>query len=246
MSTLPFPASFFEDAGLNRQHVFNTGELPADILAGLRPLPEERQLILLGHAGRRLWDCVQAAGLTGEHPIDDHCRQTVARFFAEHLPGRHYRLPYPGDAPVGLQALGRLAGWHHPSPFMIGVDRHWGSWYAYRAVILCATDFTPTPAVDHGSPCPDCIERPCITACPAGAVGPTFDLQRCADERLRPGSHCAYGCRARDACPVGSEHRYAEAQIHHSFALSLQMLRQWRQTPTGRTPESATQPRKTR
>ncbi|PKO33825.1 MAG: hypothetical protein CVU34_10660 [Betaproteobacteria bacterium HGW-Betaproteobacteria-7] len=246
MNGQPFPAAFFAAAGLNRQHVFNVGELPADILAGLNPLPEERQLILLGHAGRQLWDCVQAAGLAGEHPIDDYCRQTVARFFAGHLPGQTYRLPYPGDAPVGLQALGRLAGWHHASPMMIGVDRHWGSWFAYRAVILCATDFAPTAVIDHGSPCIDCREQPCIAACTAGAAGDTFNLQRCADERLRPASACAYACLARNACPVGAEHRYDEAQIHHSFALSLQMLRQWRQASTGRTPDSAIQPRTTR
>ena len=129
---------------------------------------------------------------------------------------------------------------------MIGVDNRWGSWFAYRAVILCATDFAPTPVVDHGSACTDCRDQPCITACPAGAAGATFNLPACADERLRPGSACAYGCLARNACPVGSEHRYAEAQIRHSFAQSLAMLRQWRQTPTGLTPDKAIQPRTTR
>lgn len=246
MSDGAFPAAHFAARGLNRQHVFNINELPAAILAGLERRPAERQLILLGHAGRQLWDCVQAAGIRGEHPIDDHCRQAVTDFFAEHFPDRPYRLPYPGDAPLGLQALGTLAGWHHTSPFMIGVDRHWGSWFAYRAVILCATDFDPTPIVDYGNPCLDCRAQPCIAACPADAAGTPFKLNACADERLRPGSPCAYGCQARNACPVGAAHRYDESQIRHSFAQSLAMLRQWRQVPTGRTPDSATQPRTTR
>lgn len=245
MNDRDFPGEFFAAAGLNRQHVFNLADLPADLVAALAPQPGERQLILLGHAGRRLWGCVQAAGVGGEHPIDDYCRQTVARFFAAHLPDQAYRLPYPGDTPVGLQALGTLAGWHQPSPFMIGVDEKWGSWFAYRAVILCATAFAPTPRVASRSPCLDCRDQPCLTACPAGAAGTPFRLEPCADERLRPGSACAYGCLARNACPVGSAHRYEEAQIRHSFALSLAMLRQWRQ-PTGRTPDSATQPRTTR
>lgn len=246
MSGSVFPAGFFDRAGLNRQHVFNLADLPAEIVAALQPLPGERQLILLGHAGRRLWDCVQAAGIAGEHPIDDYCRQTVARFFAEHLPGQACRLPYPGDTPLGLQALGTLAGWHQPSPLMIGVDAEWGSWFAYRAVILCATDFAPTPVVERRSPCLDCRDQPCLAACPAEATGLPFRLEPCADERLRPSSACAYGCLARNACPVGAEHRYAEGQIRHSFALSLAMLRAWRQTPTGRTPDSAIQPRTTR
>jgi epoxyqueuosine reductase len=227
MSGRAFPGDFFAGAGLNRQHVFALADLPVGILSSLQPRPEERQLILLGHAGRRLWDCVQAAGLPGEHPIDDYCRQTIAGFFAEHLPGQPYRLAYPGDTPVGLQALGTLAGWHHPSPFMIGVDRQWGSWFAYRAVILCATDFAPTPVGEQRSPCLDCRDQPCIAACPAGATGTPFRLAACGEERLRPGSACAYGCLARNACPVGGEHRYEEAQIRHSFAQSLVMLRRF-------------------
>ncbi|HEX6734134.1 MAG TPA: hypothetical protein VF096_04920 [Azonexus sp.] len=246
MNARDFPAAFLAQAGLNRQHVFNLADLPPTLQEALQPLPGERQLILLGHAGRRLWDCVQAVDLSGEHPIDDYCRQTVARFFAEQLPGETYRLPYPGDTPIGLQALGTLAGWHRTSPFMVGVDAEWGSWFAYRAVILCATDFAPTPVIEAPSPCLDCRDQPCIAACPAGAAGTPFNLAACTDERLRVDSGCAYGCLARNACPLGAEHRYVEAQIRHSYAQSLAMLRAWRQGPTGRTPDSASQPRTTR
>ncbi len=246
MSGSVFPGDRFAAAGLNRQHVFVLADLPPAVRHGLQPRPGERRLILLGHAGRHLWDCVQASGIGGEHPIDDYCRQTVARLFAEHLPGHRYRLLYPGSAPVGLQALGQLAGWHHASPFMVGVDAEWGSWYAYRAVILSTADFAPMPVVERRGPCLDCRDRPCIAACPAGAAGDNFRLDRCADERLRPASPCARGCLARSACPVGAEHRYAEAQIRHSYSQSLPMLRAWRQGPTGCTPDSASQPRTTR
>lgn len=250
MSGAVFPGDSFTAAGLNRQHVFALANLPDDLRTGLQPQSDEQRLILLGHAGRRLWDCVQAAGAGGEHPIDDYCRQTIARLFAEHLPSHRYRLLYPGhgpNGPVGLQALGKLAGWHHASPFMVGIDAEWGSWFAYRAVILCTADFPPTPVVERRNPCLDCRDRPCIAACPAEAAGASFRLDRCIDERLRSASPCAYRCLARDACPVGAEHRYAEAQIRHSYARSLPMLRQWRdQGPIGRAPDSAIQPRATR
>jgi hypothetical protein len=225
MSGPAFPAAFLNAAGLNRQHVFALAELPAAVLDTLQPRPEERQLILLGHAGRRLWECVQAAKVAGGQPIDDYCRQTVARWFAEQLPGHGYRLPYPGDAPIGLQALGRLAGWHHASPFMVGVDGEWGSWFAYRAVILCDTDFPPSPRAERANPCLSCADQPCIAGCPAGAVGAPFDLARCSAERLRPASACAYDCLARQACPVGAEHRYADDQMRHVYGQSLAMLR---------------------
>ena len=232
MNRALFPGDHFATAGLNRQHVFALADLPAELKASLQPQPDEQRLILLGHAGRRLWDCVQAASIAGPHPIDDYCRQTIAHLFAERLPGHRYRLLYPGDGlngRIGLQALGKLAGWHHASPFMLGIDATWGSWFAYRALILCTADFLPTPVVEECSPCLDCRKQPCIAACPAGAAGDPFCLESCIDERLSPDSPCAYACLARNACPVGGEHRYAEAQIRHSYALSLGTLRRWRQ-----------------
>ncbi|WP_306605611.1 hypothetical protein [Azonexus sp.] len=227
-----FPGDFFSSAGLNRQHVFTLDALPAETLAPLNRQAGEQQLILLGHAGRRLWECVQTAGQGGEDPIDDYTSAAVDRCFAEFLPENHYRILYPGPAMIGLQALGKLAGWHHPSPFMIGVDRQWGSWFAYRAVVLSDTAFSPTTPVDRNkpentSPCLDCIARPCISACPAGATGEHFQLEACSNERLRPGSACALGCLARQACPAGSTHRYSEAQIRHSYAKSLKILENW-------------------
>ncbi|MDR1994765.1 hypothetical protein [Azonexus sp.] len=229
-----FPGDSFAAAGLNRQHIFALADLPDDLRAGLQPQPDEQRLILLGHAGRQLWDGVQAAGIGGAHPIDDYCRQTIARILA----GQPYRLLYPGKSTIDLQALGTLAGWHHTSPFMVGIDAEWGSWFAYRAVILCAAEFPPTPVVERRNPCPDCPNRPCVAACPAKAAGDPFRLDRCIDERLRPSSPCIHACLARNACPVGAEHRYSKAQMRHSYALSLSTLRQWRQGAGGGGPEN--------
>ena len=64
----PFPAETLNAAGLNRQFVFDLADLPADIVAKLAPQAGERQLILFGHAGRRLWACVQAAGMAHRAP----------------------------------------------------------------------------------------------------------------------------------------------------------------------------------
>ena len=224
----PFVADFLNESGLNRQFVFDLSALPADIAGQLAPQTRERQLILFGHGGRRLWECVKAAGLSGEHPIDDYSVRTVERWFAEQLPGHRYRILFPGDQPIGLQALGKLAGWHHPSPIMVGVDREWGSWYAYRAAVIADTDFVPSLAEAGRSPCPSCTAQPCVAACPADALhGGQFDLERCSRYRLQPDSHCAHGCLARQACPVGSEHRYDDAQITHSYSRSLAVIRQY-------------------
>jgi len=225
----PFPADFLDAAGINRQHVFDLADLPQEVIATLGETTGFRQLILLGHGGRRLWECVQASGIGGEHPVDDFCVQTIGRWFAEQIPGVRYRIVYPGETLVGLQALGKLAGWHHTSPFMLGIDGEWGSWYAYRAVVLADSRFWPFFPADRSiSPCETCSDQPCIAACPAEAMSDgQFSLTRCAAHRLQADSSCAFGCLARSACPVGSEHRYDDAQIRHSYAQSLSMLRKY-------------------
>ena len=234
----PLPAGPLAAAGLNRQHVFDLAALPAEITATLGTTAGFRQLILLGHGGKRLWECVQAAGGAGGDPIDDYCARVVADWFAAELPGRRYRIVYPGSVPVPLQQLGTLAGWHQPTPFMIGIDPHWGTWYAYRAVVLADTGFCPSEAVDRAheevplggsNPCANCLEKPCISVCPAGAMASSgFVLERCVDYRKTGQSQCKHTCLARITCPVGSEHRYGDEQMRHAYSHSLRMIERHR------------------
>ena len=222
-----FPAALFDQAGLNRQHVFDLASLPAAIREQLGDTNGFRQLILLGHGGTQLWECVQAATQPGEHPIDDYTVETIHTVFAGQLAANRCRIVYPGEAPVGLQQLGMLAGWHQPSPFMVGIDSAWGSWFAYRAVVLADTGFLPFVPVHRSSPCPDCIDQPCRAACPAAALaGEHFALDKCIAYRRQPDSACQYTCLARVSCPVGREHRYSEAQLRHTYGISLRMIRQ--------------------
>jgi hypothetical protein len=221
-----FPAGFLNQAGINRQHVFDVNCLPPELLSTLGETQGYRQLILLGHGGKALWDCVKASGTGSNDPIDDYSMQTVRRWFADFLPERRFQFVYPGEQSVGLQHLGKLAGWHQPSPFMVGIDAEWGSWFAYRAVVLTDTDFSPSLPVVRGNPCLTCQNKPCISACPAGAVAEDlFSISGCAGFRLQAVSACAYACLARQACPVGSIHRYDDDQVRHSYLHSLAMLR---------------------
>lgn len=223
-----FDAALLDAAGLNLQAVFNLDDLPPEIRTQLAAGPEWQQLILIGHGGRRLWEAVQASGIASADPIDDFTIRTVEQWFVRQYPEHRYELRYPGERSVGLQALGKLAGWHHDSPFMVGVNAAWGSWYAYRALLLCDTDFAPTPVMSGVSPCLSCPAAPCIAACPAGALaGGEFSLGKCLAWRKQPDSSCRTGCLARIACPVASEHRYAGEQIRHSYSISLRMIEQY-------------------
>lgn len=225
--TTAFPAAQFDQAGLNRQHVFDLDALPPEARATLGDTSGFHQLIMLGHGGKRLWAQVKAVEMPGEHPIDDYTIKIVKQVFAAHFADKKYRILYPGETAIGLQQLGTLAGWHQPSPFMLGIDREWGSWFAYRAVVLADTDFLPFLPVDRSNPCTTCESHPCLTHCPADALTDGFSLDKCINYRKQPNSLCRHTCLARLSCPVGIEHRYDEDQMRHTYALSLKAIEQY-------------------
>lgn len=225
----PFDSTLLNSAGLNRHAVFNISELPADIAATIQticnPVHSHHQLILIGHAGRKLWESVMASGANSEHPIDDFTVRTIGQWFAQCMTKNTYEILYPSQHPIGLQRLGKLAGWHHATPFMVGIDQKWGTWYAYRAVVLADTRFEPTRPIESAHPCQSCAQKACITNCPAGALaGGKFDFDKCIGYRKLSDSSCKATCLARISCPVGSEHRYSDEQIRHTYTNSMRAI----------------------
>ena len=216
-------------AGLNLQAVLDLETLPAPIVAELRrchdPAQRYRQLILIGHAGTTLWDAVKASGIRSQNPIDDFSVSTVEQWFAAHFADTAHEVIYPGELPVGLQALGKVAGWHHASPLKIGIWSEWGTWYAYRVVLLADSALAPSQPVRSESPCVRCADQVCIASCPGGALdGGAFVLDKCLSYRQSPSSRCQATCIARVSCPVGAEHRYGDEQLRHSYSISLQNI----------------------
>lgn len=224
--------SVLDRAGLNLQAVFDLDRLPTEIEADIRarfdPNRIYRQLILIGHGGTTLWSMVKAAGIDSEDPIDDFSTRTVEAWLAEQHSGGCHAIVYPGEGAIGLQTLGRLAGWHHDTPLRVGINARWGTWYAYRVVVLADSDFEPTRPESGNSPCEDCRDRACVAACPAGALTDgALRLEKCVGYRKQPESRCKVTCLARLACPVGAKHRYCEAQIRHSYVRSMQMIEKY-------------------
>ena len=219
--------------GIQLHTVFNLADLPADVsdTLALDAAARDRytQLILLGHLGRAFWDALRERGLHGSDPVDAFAGECAARWMATALPGHAWRQVFPGPQAVGLQRLGQLAGWHQASPFWVGVDAEWGSWFAYRAVLLTDTQLPVTPQRQVGSACGACAARTCVSACPAGALaseqtGP-WRLKACLDFRKRPDSPCLDRCLARNACPVGQPYRYSEEQTAYHYLHSMRAIR---------------------
>jgi epoxyqueuosine reductase len=215
--------------------VLRVSDLPPDVWSALSKRQRTyKQMIVLGHAGPLLWQTLQSIGAVGnkdmddnQHPIDDAVRQWGDEAMHIHAPHIAFEWVYPGPCGLSLTRLGECLGWHHPSPFWQGVDAHWGSWWAYRAVWLANTDWPVSGCRERDSPCATCSDKPCVRACPAKALQlPAHQgLPLCGTHRLQPDSCCAHRCEARLACPVGAEHRYDAAQLQHHYRHSLAAIR---------------------
>jgi len=231
--TTPFvtPFASLDAAGLNLQALFDLDQLPTRVWDsfGLDEAEVGRwsQLLLLGHGGRQLWQRIAAAGMSEPDPIDRYSVAQVDALFARELAGQHYRLLYPAQHPLALQALGELAGWHYPSPFRVGVNQRWGSWFAYRAVVLTDTQLPPFTSDGGGGACAHCLDKPCVSACAGQVLGEGSCLDGCIAFRLQQESPCAEACPARRACPVAQGDAYGDDQLRYHYRQSLHNLRRW-------------------
>ena len=194
-------------------------------------------LWVVAHQGATLWR--HLTGVWGgvsppsgqDDPIDHWVLAKVSSVLRD--AGVAHKVVFPLAAPSTphwpLQQLGRALGWHHASPFQVGIDAQWGSWFAYRAVVVLPSGCTaPSAPRRLPHPCEACTGRACEVACPAQALTPQWSLDACQAYRLSEGSTCAATCVAREACPVGSEHRYGQAQLTYHYGQSLDFIRQWK------------------
>ncbi len=223
------------DSGLNMLAIFDLDTLPLEIVQDMQLKVENlaayNQLLVFGHAGKQMWHALQQSPFRDvADPIDSFSLHAVQNYFSQQLPNFDYRLLYPGsDSIVPLQTLGELAGWHHASPFRIGINAAYGSWFAYRVVVLANTKLKTTANTDTPSPCLSCEDRPCISSCPAHALNQgDLSLQICIDYRLRAESRCKSQCLSRLSCPIAKEMQYDSEQINYHYDLSMKTVEQHR------------------
>jgi hypothetical protein len=222
---------FLAEKGLNLQAVLACDTLPEDMAQRMAadgvPLADYRQMLLLGHGGRQFWrsfksDFVEETA----DPIDTYSLQLAQTFIHDYLGNPPHLILYPGEYAIPLQQLGELAGWCQPSPLGLGISATYGVWFAYRTAVLLNTDLPPTPLTPSTSPCNTCTDKPCLTACPPGAVQlANFDVFTCSHYRLQENSPCQDRCLARMACPVAAEHQYTLEQIQYHYGHSWQTIR---------------------
>ena len=189
-------------------------------------LPSGVRIVLLGSVGPNLWEIVRQDHWQDSDPIDRYSISTVEELRKLCWQGQQIKWLHPGPYPIPIQRLCRQAGWSHPS--LLGLDIHvqFGTWFACRAVIVISRSIECTPRESSRSPCESCLEKPCRSRCPSGAVtdAGVFGLMACGSYRLTEESDCAHRCLSRLACPIGASQRYSDAQLDYHGALSLTSL----------------------
>ena len=199
-----------EDAGLTPRGAFHSAA--GDGVPQLAADAPARTVVLAGNAGPRMWQAFDAARAAGGMTLD----AWSARVLTELAARLGARAVFPFERPyLPFQRWAMRAEACYASPLGLLIHPDYGLWHGYRGALLFAAAIALPPPDRRASPCASCADRPCLTACPAGAFeGAAYDVPACARHlALVPEPACMHtGCLARHACPVGRDYRYAPAQ----------------------------------
>lgn len=192
-----------------------------------------QRAIVFANGGTKLWDCFiddlrqHPQHLSAhQHPLDDF----VGRWIAQVDPmldgaRRWVQCADETDVFIDFRPLAKAAGLGFPSPVGLLIHPVYGLWVSLRAVLL-TTEEIPITVDVSSNPCSTCIEKPCVAACPAGAVTESgWSVQRCAAFH-QSHTDCATTCHSRLQCPVGSEYRHCSLQhtYHNNRTIGRQQV----------------------
>ena len=171
-----------------------------------------RTLVLAGNAGPRMWQAYAAARSEGTLTLDAWSERVLTELALR----LEARAVFPFARPyLPFQRWAMRAAACYPSPLGLLIHPDYGLWHGYRGALLFAAAIELPPPDRRASPCTACAERPCLSACPAGAFdGKAYEVPACVRHlALVPETDCMHGgCLARHACPIGGDYRYAPAQ----------------------------------
>ena len=200
-----------EAAGLTPLGAFQPE--PADAVPALADGRPARTLVLAGNAGPAMWRAFSAARDPSRDLLDDWSRDVLDRMAGD----LGARAVYPFDRPYPpFQRWATKVGAFHPSPLGMFIHPDHGLWFGFRGALAFAEDLVRAAPDRRPSPCESCPERPCLSACPAGAFSEDsgYDVPKCIGHIAgRDEQGCMdWGCHARRACPIGAGARYAPDQ----------------------------------
>ncbi|MDZ4393299.1 ferredoxin [Cypionkella sp.] len=175
-----------------------------------------RSVLLLGPAEPGYWAHVkgQPEWLDGKpDPIDRWSRRVIGRMACDL--GAKALFPFGGAPyhPFYQWALRTGRVWDSPVRLLVQAEQ--GLMVSFRGALALKQRVEVPVAV---SPCEGCA-RPCLQACPVGALGAAgYDVPACHAYLNQPdGADCMnFGCAVRRACPVSQGYaRLAEHSAYH-------------------------------
>ncbi len=197
-------------AGLDLIHPFDADRFEAArrLIAPERP----GALALLVGNTRRLWAPFSQAPRDDPHPLDRYVERAVRDAAAALDTPALIRFAHRTDPAFPFQRLADAAGFAALSPCHLNIHPQHGPWIALRALlILPDLDAPPPPTAPAPSPC---------AACHAPCLEPFDRALRAADTPDVP-AHWPLWLAVRDACPVGRDSRYTDAQITYHYTHAL-------------------------
>ena len=167
----------------------------------------EGTIALLGPAEPGFWDHVTAQPEFADDkpdPIDRWSARAIGSIAG--TCGGRALLPF-GDPPRPFIGWALRSGRAWSSPVGLLVHDQAGLMVSFRgAVLLAERRELPPPG---SSPCGACADRPCLLACPVGALtGDGYRLDSCHEYLDTPaGSECmSSGCAVRRICPISQSY----------------------------------------
>lgn len=194
------------------------------------PLGHARTVLLLGPDEPDFWPLFRASPEAADgapEPMDRWSARVVGAL-AEKL-GAAPLFPFGGPPRAPFLAFALRSGRCWSSPVGMLVHDRAGLLVSFRGALAFSQRIAlpPPPAA---SPCEACETRPCLSACPIGALtGAGYDVPACRDHLSRPeGAPCREaGCLVRRACPVSARFpRPAEQSAFH-MASFREGLKDW-------------------
>ena len=176
---------------------FAVAEGEADFPAGTRTL------LMIGPKEPGFWPHLQAQPeWNGPDPVDRWSRRVSGRVACDL--GAKALFPFGGPPYQPFYSWALRTGRVWDSPVKLLVHATQGLMVSFRgALALPQTIPLPPPAIQ---PCAACA-KPCLTACPAGALtGAGYDVPLCHAHLSQPaGTDCmTRGCLVRSTCPAGA------------------------------------------
>lgn len=178
--------------------------------------PGTRTLLLLGPDEPGFWPHLQAQPEWdgAPDPVDRWSRRVIGSLACDL--GAKALFPFGGPPYHPFYQWALRSGRCWDSPVRLLVHATQGLLVSFRGALALPFALDPPPVAAR--PCDSCEARPCLAACPAGALGAAgYDVPACHAWLDTAGSAClAAGCLVRRACPVSQGYaRMPEQSAYH-------------------------------